>query len=169
MQRLIFNLFVLLIVLVGFLNFGFTNSSLVWKKARNGVYEPDTRCLIAHPKSGDGHQKISGAMELENSADSIFRYVRIDDEEKEHLLKKVPDHVKARISAMLFTEKVRDDGSMLISYLEWDSMRGAVYDLNSMHNAKDYERMGYWTRAVSKYENTDRPNYHNKGAGNKWK
>ncbi|MDP8213308.1 MAG: hypothetical protein P9X22_08510 [Candidatus Zapsychrus exili] len=83
MQRLIFNLFVLLIVLVGFLNFGFTNSSLVWKKARNGVYEPDTRCLIAHPKSSSLYLGTSKALYKSNDGANAFkRILQIQSEYK---------------------------------------------------------------------------------------
>ena len=113
-------------------------------------------CLIAHPKSGEGHQKISGAMELENIADSIFRYVRLDDETRDKVTKSLPTHVKERVSAMLLTEKVRDDGSRLMSFLEWDAKLGAVYDLSLMEMAGKYERLGYWTRPISKYSSNDR-------------
>jgi len=114
-------------------------------------------CLIAHPKSGEGYQKISGAQEIENIADSIFRYVRIDEEIVNKLAKKMPIHTRDRISAMLLTEKVRDDGSSIISFLEWDSKRGAVYDLSLMHQASNYEQAGFWTRQIGQYTQTDQP------------
>ena len=80
------------------------------------------------------------------------------------MAKKLPEHIKSRVSAMLLTEKVRDDGTRLASYLEWDATRGAVYDLSTMQHSHEYEKRGYWTRAISKYSQEDRPN-HNKGAG----
>lgn len=116
-------------------------------------------CLIAHPKAGDGHQKISGAMELENTAHSLFRYVRVNDDNRETLLKKIqiPEHVKNNISAILITEKVRDDGSRLISLLEWDEKRGAVYDVTTLRKAHEYESKGYWTRAMNRMSQNDNP------------
>ena len=66
---------------------------------------------------------------------------------------------------MVLTEKVRDDGSSIVSFLEWDTKRGAVYDLSQMHQAKEYEKMGFWTRSINKYANQDQPkNYYNNGS-----
>ena len=136
----------------------FAMQEYIAAELKSFVTKFDVHCgLIAHPKSGDGHQKVSGAMELENVADSIFRYVRLDDETKDRATKGLPEIVRDRVSAMLLTEKVRDDGSTLISFLEWDSRRGAVYDLNKMSQAHKYEQAGYWTRSTREYSTYDRP------------
>jgi twinkle protein len=105
---------------------------------------------IAHPKKGEGEQVISGAAEIENMPDTILRYIRLEDEQKEALIKKYPNmqNIIARASARVKVEKIRDDGNRKISWLVWDCVKGAVYDLSDLAMAKIYQDQGYWTIAL---------------------
>lgn len=107
--------------------------------------------LIAHPKKGNGQEDISGATEIVNTCDTILRYVRISDENKKELIKKYPviTNILERASAFVLTEKVREDGHKRMSWLEWDTQRGALYDLSTLPMASVYENKGYWTRAIN--------------------
>jgi len=109
--------------------------------------------LVAHPRGGEGQQRISGAQEIQNLADTILRYIRLNDENKAILLKniKVSAEVKERCSALIVTEKIRKNGTKYICCLEWEETTGALYDLSSFEYASSYEREGYWTRHVYRY------------------
>lgn len=118
-------------------------------------------CLIAHPKAGAGLEKISGSQDIENLSDSIFRYVRVFDSNRETILKpyKLEKEIKDRVSALLFTEKVRNDGARNITFFEWDNIHGAVYDISTLRKAKEYEDKGYWTKAIGRFTEHDQPKY----------
>ena len=118
-----------------------------------------TVLLVAHQRGGEGQQRISGAQEIANLADTIVRYVRIFDDTKESTTKNLPidEEYKDRISAMVITEKIRDEGSMKMAYLEWEETNGALYELSTLDKAKEYEVMGYWTRHIPKYNSSYEP------------
>ena len=105
--------------------------------------------LVAHPKKQE--DEISGATEIKNASDTILMYVRVEDEDKPTLIKHNPSisQIANRISAYVRTLKVRDDGRKTICWLEWDSKRGALYDLSSSLSAGSYERKGYWTKSLA--------------------
>lgn len=107
--------------------------------------------LIAHPKKGKDESLVSGAAEIENCADTIIRYIRLDDEQKEQLAKKMPENKLRqleRASARIKMEKVREDGYKKVGWLEWDAKKGAVYDVSDLSAANWYEEQGFWTRSL---------------------
>jgi hypothetical protein len=116
--------------------------------------------LIAHPRGGDGNQRISGAQEIQNICDTIIRYVRLGDEEKKMFKGTEYEKFLHRISAYIKFEKVRDDGTSKSAALEWDNKIGAVYNLSFDQEAINYEQDGYWTRHIKKYSEEDRPPPH---------
>ena len=118
-----------------------------------------TILLIAHQKSGDGKQRISGAQEIANLADTIVRYVRVFDDMRDTVTKhlNIDEEYKQRISALVLVEKMRDEGSRKTAYLEWEETNGALYELSTLEEAKNYEAMGYWTRHIPKYNSSYEP------------
>jgi len=107
--------------------------------------------IVAHPKKGKGEELVSGAAEIENYADTIIRYLRLDDEQKAQLAKKMPSHkldLLERASARTKVEKIRDDGNKKIGWFEWDAVKGAVYDISDLDASKWYEEQGYWTKSL---------------------
>jgi len=113
--------------------------------------------LVAHPKKGEGNQDISGATEIQNLSDTIVRYVRLSDVEKASMIKANPEKKDffKRISAMVLTEKIRDDGQQRIAHLEWEPERGILFDVSEIKAASEYEQQGWWTKAVNKQEIVD--------------
>lgn len=108
--------------------------------------------LVAHPKKGDGDQDISGATEIMNECDTIIRYIRISEEEREILIKRHPNRANLldKVSAKLKVEKIRDEGTNIVMWLEWIPERGALYDISELQEAEKYEETGFWTKALNK-------------------
>lgn len=104
--------------------------------------------LNAHPKKGDEEAEISGAQEIVNLADTIIRYIRLDEKSQNKLSEHFPNKqdIIKRASARIKTEKVREDGTKKIAFLEWDEQRGALYDLSDLDMAREYEKKGYWSK-----------------------
>ncbi len=106
--------------------------------------------LIAHPKKGEGNQDVSGATEVINLADTILRYTRLTDEEKNEFTKDNPgkESFYKRVSAQLLVEKIRDEGRNKPAFFEWEPERGILWDLSDLVHAKSYEEQGLWTRYI---------------------
>ena len=111
--------------------------------------------LIAHP-NGTG-EKISGVEEIVNTCDGIVKFTRLALNEGKRQNFTIPAELKSTVSSVASFQKARDDGTFKTAYFEWSAERGALINVSTLPEAKDYEHMGYWTRAVSKYENADRP------------
>jgi 5S rRNA maturation endonuclease (ribonuclease M5) len=108
--------------------------------------------LVAHPKSGEGNQKVSGSMEIENRVDTILRYIRVSKGQIENdtALQEFTHEEKSKITAMVLNEKVRDEGESNSIYLEWEPHKGVVIEIASIEKtysyADEYERKGWWSR-----------------------
>ncbi len=116
--------------------------------------------LIAHPRAGEGLQKISGAMEQENMADTILYYVRagVDENNKEG----IPNSEAGNISAILFNRKVRDEGDSIPVHLEWNSKTGTVREITATtmpdrtrEVSKEYFEKGWWSRPSNRIATED--------------
>ena len=112
--------------------------------------------LIAHPKKGEGYQSISGSASIENTADSILRYVRTDFETAQKVTavyQDFPAHEVQNISAMVLNEKVRDEGESNPIFLEWDKYKGIVREISYIDQLKDisnqYLKQGWFSRPAS--------------------
>jgi len=110
--------------------------------------------LICHPRKGEGPQSISGAMEQENTADTILRFTRIFDiasiaDNKDDF----PPHELENVTAMVTTEKVRHGGKDHAMYMEFDPVREAnteiVYIEQIKDIAKDMQKDGYYSRVAT--------------------
>lgn len=106
--------------------------------------------LIAHPRKGDGDQSISGAMEQENTADTILRFKRIYSS---HGLGKddgFPSAELSKVTAMVTNEKVRNGGKQHPMYMEFCEIRQVNIDIAYLDDlvdiAKDYEEDGKYSR-----------------------
>ena len=110
--------------------------------------------LIAHPKSGEGMQKISGAMEQENLADTILYYMRMDGLEADNG-EGIPPKEGEKVSAVLVNRKVRDEGDSRPCYLQWDDNVGVVREVTSTNlpelaqeASAQYNKDGWWSKPV---------------------
>tara|TARA_R110000824_G_scaffold65943_1_gene171361 strand:+ start:1307 stop:3157 length:1851 start_codon:yes stop_codon:yes gene_type:complete len=110
--------------------------------------------LIAHPKKGDGDQSISGAMEQENTADTILRFKRIlsADAVKDD---RMPMNEKEKVTATVRNEKGRDGATDKIMYMEFDHVRQANIDIAYLPEiqemAQDYQEGGMFSRPVDDF------------------
>lgn len=122
--------------------------------------------LIAHLRKDN--ERISGASEVENTADAVLRYERIFGDAIPLFIKAMDldEQILNRVSAYIVQQKVRDEGTYNITLLEWESERGAVINLSTLPKAIEYQSKGYWTRAISRVSDEDVPNY-DKQAGEK--
>lgn len=114
--------------------------------------------LIVHPSKH--HQGTSGVAEQENLADSIFRYSRIfEDKDIDKIFpsSNLPEEEKKNISAILLTEKIRDQGATSTMFLEFDSVRGAVVEINQTMKAREYEANKMWVRSVHRISDNEVP------------
>ena len=109
--------------------------------------------LVAHPKKGEGHQAISGSASIENTADSIYRYVRVNEGTIKAYIGNVSTLDSAEhynISAVVLNEKVRDNGVENTMFLEWVPERGCVREIcyipEIMESAKEFEELGLFSR-----------------------
>lgn len=107
--------------------------------------------LIAHPKK-DG-TSVSGAMEQENTADTILNFQRLfqslnESEVKEHISQRDLD----KVTALVTNEKVRDGGTSHTMYMQFDPVKQANIDivyLPSLFNtAAEYCENGYYSREM---------------------
>lgn len=121
--------------------------------------------LVVHPRKGDGYQSISGASEIENTADTILRYVRVDKSNAEFACEFLPDHEVSNISAMVFNEKVRDEGEANPFFLEWDKQKGIVREVTYIEELRDlsqsYFEQGWFSRYQSRIDINEYYNDHN--------
>ena len=101
--------------------------------------------LIAHPKKGEGDQSISGALEQENTADTILRFKRVYEPSKLKVPSEFEQAEKNKITAMVTNEKVRDGGTGHNMYLEFDpktqSNKEIIYLEDLKHLMGNYEGM----------------------------
>ena len=103
--------------------------------------------LICHPnKEGTS---ISGAMEIENTGDTILKFHRVCLEETEDNIS--PLELR-KVTAMVTNEKIRDGGVGHTMYMEFDPIRQAnieiVYIPEIYEMAADYKRNGYYSREM---------------------
>jgi len=127
--------------------------------------------LIAHPKSGEGDQKISGATEIENMADTILRYKRVRGDQDFKIrdsIGKGTGLVKEdsdKITAIVSYDKIRDEGTEYPLYLEWNAIRGVVvemcYTRDAQNTASIYQGKGWFSRSTHKYSESDQPKREN--------
>lgn len=125
--------------------------------------------LIVHPKKGKGLESVSGNSAVEKLCDTMLRYVRLSDNDQEieaqNYKKKskvmarvnMSNEDKNKITAMVLNEKVRDRGAKLAMFLEWDNKRGVATEVSMLPLASEYEKNGYWTRAIHRYGSEDIP------------
>jgi predicted ATP-dependent serine protease len=107
--------------------------------------------LIAHPRK-DG-TSISGAMEQENTADTILKFNRVFSSiSSDSISEPIPQKELDRVTAQVTNEKVRDGGVMYTMYMEFDPIRQAnidiVYQSDIYQMAHDYKQDGYYSRPV---------------------
>ncbi len=111
-----------------------------------GVYV----CIICHPKAGEGEQKISGAQEQENTADTILRFKRTFALADKEVHNDFPAGELPNVSAMVTVEKVRNGGKEYPMYMAFDGTRQANIEITYLdeiaENAKDYQDCGYFSR-----------------------
>ena len=85
--------------------------------------------IIAHPKKGDGDQSVSGAMEQENTVDTILRFKRVFTTDGLEKGTKFPASQLRRVTALVLNEKVRNGGTQHKIFMEFDHVRQANIDL----------------------------------------
>jgi archaellum biogenesis ATPase FlaH len=107
--------------------------------------------LIAHPRK-DG-TSISGAMEQENTADTILKFNRVFSSiSSDAISEPIPQKELDRVTAQVTNEKVRDGGVMYTMYMEFDPIRQAnidiVYQSDIYQMAHDYKQVGYYSRPI---------------------
>lgn len=110
--------------------------------------------LICHPRKGDGDQSVSGAMEQENTADTILRFKRIFDQSSIADNKDdFPPHELPNVTAVVINEKVRDGGKDNMMYMEFDHVRQANVEITYIEEIKDmsrdYQDTGYYSRPAT--------------------
>ncbi len=128
--------------------------SIVAKLKEFCDYHDASIVLIAHPKKGDGDQSVSGAMEQENTADTILRFKRVfGSDGLSSNQDDFPPHELPNVTAVVINEKVRDGGKDHMMYMEFDHVRQAnieiVYIDNIRDMAKDYQDTGYYSRPAT--------------------
>ena len=110
--------------------------------------------LVAHPNKGG--VEISGATEIQNLADTIVRYARVNPSEIENSIG-LPDYAFNDVTAVIFNEKVRNNGTRDPIFLKWDVKRGAVIEMTMNRKAK--EDLFYWSDCYSRMSDEDVPDY----------
>jgi len=110
--------------------------------------------LLCHPRKGDGVQSVSGAMEQENTADTILRFTRVFDavglaDRNDDF----PPHELPNVTAMVTCEKVRHGGKDHGMYMEFDPVREANTEIAYLDEVQDLAREmqedGYYSRPAS--------------------
>jgi len=117
--------------------------------------------MLAHPNAGG--EKVSGAMEIENLADTIIKYKRVDEETAIAMGANfgIPEHEARKISAVVLNEKVRNHGTSYPMFLEWNAEHGIVVDIayreDIKENADRYSKKNWFSRAAKLYSTDDEP------------
>jgi len=110
--------------------------------------------MLAHPKSGEGNQKITGAANQENLVDTILRYSRTLD----LVIPQLSDADNENVSAIVTTEKIRNRGSYDPCYLEFNADNAQLREINILaeyqEHAKAYELKNWWTRPGESPQNS---------------
>lgn len=87
--------------------------------------------MLAHPNAKN--EKVSGAMELENLADTIISYARCDYATASSYISATNTQIAAndidKISAMLSYSKVRDGGTKSPLFIEWIQEYGVLREI----------------------------------------
>jgi len=109
--------------------------------------------LVAHQAKHD--TRVSGLSLQEDLADTVLRYLRIKPDNRKEVSgwlssSKLPESAKQNISALLLTEKIRDNGTEYPALLTWDDERGACIEVSSNIKAAEYEHAGYWVKHIEK-------------------
>ena len=108
--------------------------------------------LLAHPKKGEGFQSVGGSGSIENTCDTLLRYVRVKSDAVQEMIvgTDMPNEEAGNISAVVLNEKIRNEGEPNIMFLEWEPQKGMVRDISYIHNLKpyalEYEKMGLFSR-----------------------
>lgn len=124
--------------------------------------------LIVHPKKGKGLESSSGHASIENLADSIYRYVRVTDDDhaiktQNYISKKSITGDKqeyANVTAAVFIEKIRNGGGRLTTMLEWDEQRAITIEVSPLQKAKEYQDKGFFVKPISRYSSGDLPEHY---------
>lgn len=121
--------------------------------------------LVAHPKNGE--LKVSGSMEIEQRADTILHYVRMNNPDTGKMLNEdgIPPHEGEKVSAVILNDKIRNDGESRTVFLQWDKNRGVVMEITSpnlpkstQEKSKEYYEQGWFSKPCHKYdEEQDQP------------
>jgi hypothetical protein len=117
--------------------------------------------LLAHPNADN--KKVSGAMEIENLADTIIKYARPDEQTAIAMSAcfGVPEHEAKKISAVVTMEKVRNHGTSYPMFLEWNSEHGIVIDIayrdDIAKNADKYKQKNWFSRSMNKHPEAYEP------------
>jgi KaiC/GvpD/RAD55 family RecA-like ATPase len=123
----------------------------------NGVHI----AMLAHPNAGG--EKVSGAMEIENLADTILMYRRLDEQTAIAMsqIYNIPEHEAKKISAVVTNEKVRNHGTSYPMFLEWDGKHGMVIDVaykeDSIKTADKYNKKNWFSRSINKHSEAYEP------------
>ena len=112
--------------------------------------------LIAHTNAGG--EKISGVEEIGNLADGIIKFRRLTREIKKPPLT-IPSEIQDIVSSYATIAKARDDGGYKPLFFEFDPVCGALLNISTMPEAKEYEAKGYPTKYHHRYGEEDVPNY----------
>ena len=87
--------------------------------------------MLAHPNAKN--EKISGAMEVENLADTIISYARCDFNAASSYISATNTQINqsdvSKISAMLTYSKVRDGGTKSPLFIEWVPEYGVLREI----------------------------------------
>jgi KaiC/GvpD/RAD55 family RecA-like ATPase len=97
------------------------------------VRTDSTIILICHPRKGDGDQSISGALEQENTADTILRFSRKSAPKTPDAF---PPHERTSITAMVSCEKIRNGGTMHPMFFEFSQERQANIEITYLPEIK---------------------------------
>ena len=110
-------------------------------------------CIICHPRAGDGDQKISGAQEQENTADTILRFKRVFALTDAQTNEQFPSGELRNVTALVTCEKVRNGGKEHTMFMEFDGVKQAnreiVYLDDIADSAEDYDKCGYYSRKAN--------------------
>lgn len=113
--------------------------------------------LICHPRKGEGDQSVSGAMEQENTADTILRFKRGVSGFPEEF----PEQEQANVTACVLNEKVRNGGKAHTMFMEFDEVRQAnieiAYHRDILHVADSYYQRSMFSRAARKTQPSYEP------------
>jgi len=112
--------------------------------------------IIAHPKKGDGDQSVSGAMEQENTADTILRFKRVFSSDEVGKKFGFPMSEARNVTAMVLNEKVRNGGKQHPMYMAFDEVKQINIDLSYLDDvsflASHYLDTGFYSRPVTNCE-----------------